>query len=245
MKFSSILLEKLSSAERISVLTGAGVSAESGVPTFRDKDGLWSKFRPEQLANFEAFISDPDFVWNWYQHRRELMKNVQPNAGHYALAEMEKMFSSFDLITQNIDNLHFRAGSTNVVELHGNIERNFCIKCMKQYRDISLDEKKVLKCECGGLIRPDVVWFGEFLPPEAMSKAEISAASADVFFTIGTSAEVYPAAMLPMIARESGAYVVEINPNETSLSAEVHEILTGKSGEILNGLVEELKIITK
>lgn len=129
MIYSDRLIEKLKNAEKVSVLTGAGVSAESGVPTFRDPGGIWEKFRPEQLANFEAFMKDPDFVWSWYQHRREIMREVKPNNGHFALAEMEKIFPSFSLITQNIDNLHYRAGSRNITELHGNIERNYCIKC--------------------------------------------------------------------------------------------------------------------
>jgi NAD-dependent deacetylase len=156
MEFSKELIEKLKSAKTVSVLSGAGVSAESGVPTFRDPGGIWEKFKPEQLANFEAFMSNPDFVWSWYQHRREIMRNVKPNAGHYALAEMENLFPDFNLITQNIDNLHRRAGSKKVTELHGNIERNYCINCRKEYNEIDLSQKNVLKCECGGLIRPDV-----------------------------------------------------------------------------------------
>ena len=242
MDFSSRLLENLRDAEKVAVLTGAGVSAESGVPTFRDPGGIWEKFRPEQLANFEAFMSDPDFVWSWYQHRREIMREVKPNKGHIALAEMEDIFPGFDLVTQNIDNLHFRAGSKKVTELHGNIERNFCMKCRTFYFEIDLSEKKVLKCEkCGGLIRPDVVWFGEMLPMKELTHAEECAANADVFFTIGTSAEVYPAAMLPIIAKKAGAYVVEINTKPTAISSELDEILTGKSGEILFELLNKIK----
>jgi NAD-dependent protein deacetylase/lipoamidase len=244
MKFSDTLMSKLRTARVVSVLTGAGVSAESGVPTFRDPGGIWEKFRPEQLANFEAFISDPDFVWQWYQHRREIMHNVRPNPGHYALAEMEKLFPEFNLITQNIDNLHKKAGNKNITELHGNIERNYCISCKKYYNDISLDQKKVLKCDCGGFIRPDVVWFGEFLPQEAMSFSERKAQSSDVFLTIGTSAEVYPAALLPLIAKQSGSYVVEINLRPTGVSYDVDEVINGKSGEILSELLANLKSST-
>ena len=246
MEFSDKLLQKLKSAKKVAVLTGAGVSAESGVPTFRDPGGIWEKFRPEQLANFEAFMSDPDFVWSWYQHRREIMREVKPNAGHYALVDMENIFEDFNLITQNIDNLHHRAGSKKVTELHGNIERNYCLKCRTFYEDIDISEKKVLKCEkCGGLIRPDVVWFGEMLPVDAINNAEISAANSDVFFTIGTSAEVYPAAMLPIIAKRAGAYVVEINTKPTAISNELDETITGKSGEILSELVNKIKEIRK
>jgi NAD-dependent deacetylase len=244
MEFSGKLLERLKSAKVVSVLTGAGVSAESGVPTFRDPGGIWEKFRPEQLANFEAFMSDPDFVWSWYQHRREIMRDVKPNNGHFALAEMEGIFPEFNLITQNIDNLHFRSGSKNVTELHGNIERNYCIKCRTFIDEVDVKEKNVLKCErCGGLVRPDVVWFGEMLPHEAIEHAEDCARRSDVFFSIGTSAEVYPAAMLPVIAKRSGAYVAEINPRPTAISSELDELITGKSGEILSELVKKLKKI--
>lgn len=246
MLFSEKLLEKLKNAEKVSVLTGAGVSAESGVPTFRDPGGIWEKFRPEQLANFEAFMKDPDFVWSWYQHRREIMRDVKPNDGHFALAEMENIFDSFNLITQNIDNLHFRAGSRNITELHGNIERNYCIKCRTFFEDIDINEKKVLKCsKCGGLIRPDVVWFGEMLPVKELKFAENAAADSDVFFTIGTSAEVYPAALLPIIAKRAGAYSVEININPTVISFDLDETLTGKSAEILPELANKIKEIRK
>lgn len=241
MEFSNKLIDKLKSARTVTALTGAGVSAESGVPTFRDPGGIWEKFRPEQLANFEAFMSDPDFVWSWYQHRREIMRNVQPNPGHYALAEMEELFPDFNLITQNIDNLHHRAGSKKVTELHGNIERNYCIKCKTEYNDIDLSQKKVLKCNCGGLIRPDVVWFGEMMPYNALKFAEECARSSHVFFTIGTSAEVYPAALLPLIAKQYDAYVVEINTKPTVISLDVDEVIVGKSGEILQELTDKIK----
>lgn len=244
MIYSDRLIEKLKNAEKVSVLTGAGVSAESGVPTFRDPGGIWEKFRPEQLANFEAFMKDPDFVWSWYQHRREIMREVKPNNGHFALAEMEKIFPSFSLITQNIDNLHYRAGSRNITELHGNIERNYCIKCRTFFHEIDIQEKKVLKCtNCGGLIRPDVVWFGEMLPVKELTYAENAAADSDVFFTIGTSAEVYPAALLPIIAKRAGAYSVEININPTVISFDLDETLTGKSAEILPELLNKIKEI--
>ena len=237
-----ILADKLSVADSVAVLTGAGVSAESGVPTFRDKGGIWEKFRPEELANFEAFMSKPDFVWSWYQHRREIMRDVKPNPGHYALAEMEGIFDEFNLITQNIDNLHFRAGSRKITELHGNIERNYCIKCGTFQDEVDVKEKKVLKCvKCGGLVRPDVVWFGEMMPLKSLEKAEYSAANCDVFLTIGTSAEVYPAAMLPIIAKRAGAYVAEINIKPTVISGELDCTITGKSGEILRNLLLKIK----
>jgi NAD-dependent deacetylase len=242
MGFSKELIDRLKKAEFVSALTGAGVSAESGVPTFRDPGGIWEKFRPEQLANFEAFMSDPDFVWSWYQHRREIMREVKPNPGHYALVEFEDLFKEFNLITQNIDNLHYRAGSKNVTELHGNIERNYCVSCKTFYNEIDITEKKVILCKkCGSIIRPDVVWFGEILPRKELLFAEECAKNSDVFFSIGTSAEVYPAAMLPMIAKQSGAYVVEVNTRPTVMTMDVDEVIQGKSGEILSELVKELK----
>lgn len=245
MKFSDELIDRLKNAKVVSALTGAGISAESGVPTFRDPGGIWEKFRPEQLANFEAFMADPDFVWSWYQHRREIMRDVKPNPGHFALAEMENLFDEFCLVTQNIDNLHARAGSKKITELHGNIERNYCIKCKKFYNEIELSQQSVLKCECGGLIRPDVVWFGEMLPYNALRFAEDAAMRSNVFFTIGTSAEVYPAALLPLMAGKSGAYVVEVNTKLTAISGEVDEVIEGKSGEVLKELVDTIKLIKK
>jgi NAD-dependent deacetylase len=155
------------------------------------------------------------------------------------------MFDEFYLITQNIDNLHRRAGSKNITELHGNAERNYCIKCKKFYNEIDLNQKSVMKCECGGLIRPDVVWFGEMLPFDALRFAEDCAMRSDVFFTIGTSAEVYPAALLPLMARKSGAYVAEINTRLTAISNEVDIVIEGKSGEILKELAETIKTIRK
>lgn len=242
MEFSKELISRLKKAAVVSALTGAGVSAESGVPTFRDPGGIWEKFRPEQLANFEAFMSDPDFVWSWYQHRREIMREVKPNPGHYAIVEFENMFNEFNLITQNIDNLHYRAGSKRVTELHGNIERNYCVNCRTFYNEIDITEKKVILCKkCGSIVRPDVVWFGEILPRKELIFAEECAKNSDVFFSIGTSAEVYPAAMLPMIAKQSGAYAVEINIRPTVMSIDVDEVIQGKSGEILSELVKKLK----
>lgn len=240
--FSDALIDALAGAKTVAVLTGAGISAESGVKTFRDPDGLWMKFRPEELANFDAFMRNPDLVWDWYQHRRSVVHSVEPNPGHYALAELETLVPEFTLITQNVDNLHARAGSKRPIELHGNITRNFCIACHKFYDEVELPEEKgAPRCSCGGRIRPDVVWFGEMLPEEAITEAWRAAQNADVFFSIGTSGEVYPAAQLPGIARQSGAYVVEVNPKPTSISYQMNECLLGPSGVILPRVVEELR----
>ncbi len=240
--FSQKLIQKLKSAKSVTVLTGAGISAESGVPTFRGADGLWKKFKPEELATFDAFIRNPELVWEWYNYRRKLIMEVKPNPGHYALVELENLFPDFTLITQNVDNLHRRAGSKNVVELHGNIEKNYCIKCGRRYDDINLAlEMKIPKCDCGGLIRPDVVWFGEFLPPDAWEKAEMAVSRCEVLFSIGTSGIVYPAASLPQIAKRSGAYIVEINIERTELSWFMDEVIIGKAGEVLPEIVKKLK----
>lgn len=234
---SATLEGHLANASSITVLTGAGVSAESGVPTFRDKGGLWTKFKPEELANFQAFMANPNLVWEWYAHRRMIIQEVQPNPGHYALAELESLVPDFTVITQNVDNLHRRAGSTRVLELHGNIERSYCIDCRKPYEQSSDVEHVVPRCGCGGLVRPDVVWFGEYLPEREMSLAWEAAERAELFFSIGTSGEVYPAAQLPGVARENGAYVVEINPNPSALATIMHECLMGTSASILPQLV--------
>lgn len=241
--FDPGLISYLKKALKVAVLTGAGISAESGVPTFRGAEGLWKKFKPEELANFDAFMRNPDLVWEWYAYRKEMMSKVSPNPGHFALVKLEEYYSEFTLITQNIDNLHRLAGSQNILELHGNIRRNYCIKCERQYNDeeLSLGETAP-KCECGGLIRPDVVWFGEMLPGDVLEAAFRAAEDCEVFFSIGTSAVVYPAAMLPLAAKRSNALLVEVNPERTELTDSAHHYLSGPSGEILPKLVAELDL---
>jgi NAD-dependent deacetylase len=241
MMFSQPLLIKLRNAESIVAFTGAGMSAESGVPTFRGDQGIWKKFKPEELANFDAFMRNPELVWEWYKARKQIIAAIQPNAGHYALATMEKYFKHVAIITQNIDNLHRRAGSSTVYELHGNIERNYCLGCGKYYTtEEILQQDKVPHCPaCDGLIRPDVVWFGELLPDEEWNSSVTAAERADIFLSVGTSGVVYPAASLPLMAKLAGAYVVEINIEPTDLSQKADEVLLGKSGEILPKLLEE------
>lgn len=242
IEIPEILIEKLYSAKSVAVLTGAGVSAESGIKTFRDPDGLWAKFNPAELASVNGFMSNPELVWEWYSMRMDVIRNSEPNKGHYAIAELEKMFPAFTLITQNVDRLHQRAGSQNVLELHGNIVENHCFKCKAPFKgETSLPDKQLPKCpECGGNIRPSVVWFGENLPVKALNGAEHAAKLADVFFTIGTSGEVYPAANLPLIAKDSKAFVVEINPNTTALTPYLDLHLSGASGEIMPIIIEQL-----
>lgn len=226
-------------AKRVAVLTGAGISAESGVPTFRGSDGLWAKFRPEELATVEAFMDNPRLVWEWYLYRRDLMNKVAPNAGHFALVEMEKVFADFTLITQNVDGLHRRAGSKNILELHGNVSLNKCFECQKPYEgEIDLAGGELPRCQCGGKIRPDVVWFGELLPPAAINGAFEASRRAELFFAVGTSAIVHPAASLPLEAKRGGAYLVEINLEPTPLTAFADFTLQGKSGETLPQIME-------
>jgi NAD-dependent deacetylase len=232
----------LKAAKSVAVLTGAGISAESGVPTFRGEEGLWKKFRAEELATVNAFMNNPELVWEWYMFRRKIINSVAPNPGHYALAEMEKLFDDFTLITQNVDGLHEKSGSKNILELHGNILKNKCFECGKPYTvEIDPESGEHPKCECGGKIRPDVVWFGEMLPAEAIDAAFDAASRAELFFSVGTSAIVHPAASMPILAKRGGAYLVEINLEPTPLTDVADCSLQGKSGEILPQLIEQLK----
>jgi NAD-dependent deacetylase len=237
--------ESLSLAKNVTVLTGAGISAESGIKTFRDPDGLWSKFNPAELASMDGFMSNPKLVWDWYQYRREIINSAQPNPGHFAIAEMQNLFPNFKLITQNVDRLHQRSGSEHVIELHGNIIENYCVKCNAPFMgNFDTADKVVPKCKnCNGLIRPAVVWFGEMLPVDALKNAEIASKKSDFFFSIGTSAEVYPAANLPLLAKSSGAVVIEINPNETAISGYMDYTFKMPSGEALPILINEIKKI--
>ncbi len=205
--------------ERVVVLTGAGISAESGVPTFRGEKGLWKQFRPEDLASVDAFLSHPEVVWEWYAFRRKLISEVEPNDGHRALVRMEQLIVDFLLITQNVDGLHQAAGSTKVIEIHGNIRRNHCQQC-KAPADVDLlrADGPPTCSQCGGLVRPSVVWFGEMLPMEAFGAAERASRRCELFIAVGTSGVVYPAASLPFTAKSAGAYLLEVNPEPTDLT---------------------------
>jgi NAD-dependent deacetylase len=234
------LIGRLRKARSIAVLTGAGISAESGVPTFRDaQTGIWAKFDPLELATPDAFRRNAKLVWDWYSWRRELISKAKPNAGHYALAAIEPMVQDFLVITQNVDGLHQTAGSTKIVELHGNIQRVKCSRegtIVREWDDSS--PREAPRCvHCGAFLRPDVVWFEETLPDDALGDAEHAARDCDALLVIGTAAEVYPAAMLPAYAHHHGAAVVEINPNPTRLSDRVDFVLRGPSGIVLPALV--------
>ncbi len=234
------LVGLLQGVHRVAVLTGAGVSQESGLRTFRDaQTGLWKQYRPEDLASPEAFRRDPKLVWDWYAWRREALKGVRPNAGHYALARMAARISDFTLITQNVDGLHHLAGSPQVIELHGNIQRVRCSECGKFFEGWAEAGDQVPACDlCGGMLRPHVVWFGEPLPREELEAALEASRSCQVFFSIGTSGVVQPAAALAYAAHNRGALVVEINLEPTPLTSKADYFFQGKSGEILPALVK-------
>jgi len=239
LEIPSALVDKLRSAQRVVVLTGAGVSAESGVPTFRQaQTGLWARYDPQSLATAAAFTANPRLVWEWYAWRRSLVAQAAPNPGHYALAKLEQRIPEFSLITQNVDGLHQRAGSHKIIELHGNIQRTKCfdehtvIETWQEHTDVPP------RCpHCGGMLRPDVVWFGESLPPEALEAAWEAVEHCELFFTIGTSGVVEPAASLPNLALQAGAVVVEINPQPTPQTRLASYIIRGPSGVLLPELI--------
>ncbi|WP_350562539.1 NAD-dependent deacylase [Psychrobacter sp. CAL346-MNA-CIBAN-0220] len=249
----------LAASSRICVLTGAGISAESGIPTFRDKQtGLWEQYRAEDLATCTAFARDPQLVWSWYQWRRQLVHNKMPNSAHYALAQWQQDTEVYKqhltLITQNVDDLHEQAGST-ATHLHGHLWRNRCSQCDVLYNSpldtqstgqsqrlnsIASDDDKLIKCtHCGGYMRPDIVWFGEVLPVQAWQTAESAAANCEVFISIGTSSLVYPAAGLAQLARQNGAKIIEINPNPTPNTV-VDITLAEKAGIVMPLLLKQI-----
>jgi len=231
---------RLAQAENVLVLTGAGISAESGVPTFRGPEGLWREFRPEDLATPQAFERDPRLVWEWYQWRREAIAPLEPNAAHHAVARLEERAREFLLATQNVDGLHARAGSRRMVELHGSLWRLRCTSChgLREDRQVPLPALPP-QCECGALLRPDVVWFGEMLPAPVQERAFAAARDAEVVLVIGTSSLVYPAAALPRVAQSAGAFVIEVNPEETPLSSSAQVSLRGRAAAVLPTLLGE------
>ena len=228
------LRERLVAAKRITALTGAGLSAASGVPTFRGSDGLWKNFRPEDLATPEAFRRDPNLVWEWYDWRRRMLATKSPNPGHVALAEMEKRFPGFRLITQNVDGLHALAGSTRMIEMHGNIWKTRCTRCrrVEQNRRVPLPAPPLCS-GCGGLLRPHIVWFGENLEADDLEICFDWLRAAEVFLVVGTSGVVQPAGSFAGMARDAGAWVVEINPEPTPISDDSDISLQGSAAEIL------------
>lgn len=225
-------------ASRVVVLSGAGISAESGVPTFRGDEGLWKEHNPEELATPEAFLRDPRLVWEWYDWRRQIIAKAAPNPGHRALVELECQKRYFTLVTQNVDGLHDLAGSGRMLKLHGDIWRLRCLECRADWPDRRAPLPKLPPhCRCGGLARPGTVWFGEPLPDGMWLEAEHAAGEAEVLLVVGTSAVVYPAASLVTVARMAKAKVIEVNVAETPISKEVDCSLRGPAGEILPQLI--------
>jgi len=234
--------QRLGEARRVAVLTGAGISAESGIPTFRDaQTGLWAQFDPMQLATEEGFRADPSLVWRWYAWRRTLVGQAQPNAGHRALAAAEARFEWLRVITQNVDGLHERAGSTGLIELHGNILRTVCLEHCGFMEDspARCPPGEPPRCpRCGAWLRPAVVWFGEMLDPTALDEAAAAAERCDVMLVVGTSGLVYPAAGLPASARRAGADVITVNPEPTDLDELAAIRIRGRAAEVLPRLLE-------
>lgn len=236
------LIAALRDARHVCILTGAGVSAESGVPTFREaQDGLWEKYRAEDLATPEAFLADPVLIWKWYRWRRELVTVAEPNPGHYAIAKLAELVPRLTLVTQNVDNMHQRAGSKNIIEFHGNIFKDRCFA--EGTLQVGDDASAVPLCsDCGSNLRPGVVWFGEAIPEQALNESCAAATDCNVFLSVGTSSLVYPAAGLADLAKQNGATVAEINPNPTMNAASFDYSLAGKSGVMLPELVNSLSL---
>jgi NAD-dependent protein deacetylase/lipoamidase len=236
-------IRRLRHASCVLAVTGAGISAESGVPTFRDaQTGLWARYSPEDLATAAAFERDPVLVWQWYAWRRQLVRAASPNDGHRAIAVLESILPIFAVATQNVDGMHQRAGSRHVIELHGNIERTLCSRERIAFDDGGgLADAPPLCPRCGAPGRPAVVWFGEALPPDAIERASTAADTCDVLLSVGTSSLVYPAASLAETALRRGAFVIEVNPAPTPLSARADAVLSGAAGKVLPMLVEALR----
>ncbi|KYK27264.1 MAG: NAD-dependent deacylase [Candidatus Proteinoplasmatales archaeon SG8-5] len=242
MEFREDLIDLLRVAGSVVVVTGSGVSAESGVPTFRGGDGLWRRYRAEDLATPQAFSSDPALVWEWYDWRRGIVAKAKPNPAHEVIADMERYYPDFLLVTQNVDGLHRKAGNERMVEIHGNIWRVRCVAELDE-RFLYDNPLEVIppKCECGSLLRPAVVWFGESLPFEGLTTASEGIQNCEVFLTVGTSGVVYPVASFPMLAKSSGASVVDINKDATPITSIADHTLMGKAGEILPELWRAIK----
>lgn len=230
---------KLKAAKRVVVLTGAGVSAESGIPTFRDAQvGLWEKYDPAELASPDGFQANPKLVWDWYEYRREIVRNNKPNPAHFALVELEKKLPSVVIVTQNVDEYHRSAGNKNILELHGRIMENRCFKEGRLLKENELNHSSIPpRCSCGSYVRPGVVWFGEALPSNTLSEAFTQARNCDVCLVIGTAGVVQPAASVPYYAQQSKAFLIEVNNLPSALTSIMNVFLQGKAGEILPKLI--------
>lgn len=237
------LQDRVARAESVVVFTGAGVSRESGLATFRGEEGLWETYRPEELATPQAFQARPGVVWRWYAWRWRQAAEASPNPGHHALARLPEVFPAVTLVTQNVDGLHQRAGSRDPIEVHGSVLVARCHACRREMPmedAVGRSPEEPPACDCGGLYRPAVVWFGEPLPREALERAFEAAQGADLLLSVGTSAQVFPAAGVLEIACKAGAAVVEVNPQATGFSHVADLRITRPAGEALPELVEEM-----
>jgi NAD-dependent deacetylase len=238
--------ELLAPVRALVVITGAGMSKESGIPTFRDApNSFWANFNPEDLATPQGFLKDPPLVWKWYNERRGMIGEASPHPGHYAIASMEPLFDEFLLLTQNIDNLHRKAGSNGVVEMHGNIFRFKCFDNHHAIDQLPKTNEEPPRCQCGSMIRPDVVWYGEMLDPDHLDRAFAALIACDAILVVGTSGMVYPAAGFPGAAKSSGAKVIEVNPEETPISEIADVFVKAGAGEALPAIVDKLETLKK
>ena len=240
MKMFDNVSQELINSKKIVFVTGAGISQESGIPTFRGKDGYWRKHDPMKLATIDAFFDNPNLVWEWYEDRRNNILSVKPNGGHFAIADIEK-FRDVVVLTQNIDNLHQRSGSTNVLELHGSIIRIKCTVCSFSDNITQSFESLPPKCTCGNILRPDVVWFGEELPQNIWKNAMKEASTCDIMIIVGTSLAVSPANTLPIYAKQNGATLIEVNPEKTVMSNNMDLSIQATSATILPKILSILK----
>ena len=240
MKMFDIVAQKLKGSRKIVFVTGAGISQESGIPTFRGKDGHWRKYDPMKLASIDAFYDDPKLVWEWYEDRRKNILAAKPNEGHFAISQMEE-FKDVIVLTQNIDGLHQRSGSTNVLELHGSIIRIKCTVCDFVDNITENFESLPPKCKCGSMLRPDVVWFGEPLPQNIWQSAVKEASVCDVMIIVGTSLVVSPANTLPVYAKQNGAILIEVNPEKTVMSNDMAISIRATSVEVLPKILSIFK----
>ena len=240
MKMFDNVSQELINSKKIVFVTGAGISQESGIPTFRGKDGYWRKHDPMKLATIDAFFDNPNLVWEWYEDRRNNILSVKPNGGHFAIADIEK-FRDVVVLTQNIDNLHQRSGSTNVLELHGSIIRIKCTVCNFSDNITQSFESLPPKCTCGNILRPDVVWFGEELPQNIWKNAMKEASTCDIMIIVGTSLAVSPANTLPIYAKQNGATLIEVNPEKTVMSNNMDLSIQATSATILPKILSILK----
>jgi len=239
--------EDLAAAGKVTALTGAGISTESGIPPFRGKGGLWERFDPMEIAHIDALMRDPARVWNiLVKEMKAIMDTANPNDGHKGLAKLEEMGKLKTIITQNIDGLHQAAGNTDVIEFHGTFAWQRCMDCSRKYETRKVDISEIPpRCSCGGILRPDAVFFGEMIPQDAMWRSRQIASDCDVMLVVGTSAVVQPAALMPVVAKESGAKVVEINPERTPLTDEISDyLIMGGAGDVMNQIIEKLEKIS-